>query len=1004
MPDFQWVELFQQLFGNEIVKWILIVLFPLAVLFAFLWLIKGIIEITKSTFIPLFYDKDKKRRIRRRQRFADYIETEIRRINQREDWSDFHFAELEAEVETEGRSNAFSFIPFIKSTTRGLRKEKSLSKALRTSQERFMLLEGDPGSGKSVALRHVALNMTKRAIKSKSEKSIIPIYLNLKELRRTHRQEISRELIQDFILKSLKRVNDRDVERFLEEEFQRGLENGTWFYLFDSFDEIPEILGAEDADAIIKKYADAIFDFLHGLNNCRGVVASRYFKGPGKFGWPRFRVIKLTPSKQIELIKRSELQSSDEKLLIGNLEIANPEVRKMAANPLFLGLLITYFQSNKIFPTQGEIVFDAYINHRFVQDYERLRRRFHLEVEEIRRVAEAVAFCMSASDKLGLSPTRGNVKSALANLKIKTGNNFDDCLDALEFIKLGRSETGDVTGDQRIFTFSHRRFQEYFATKKVLESEKVSEEELLTNPRWRETTVVICQSQPLEDLIPILDTAWLLLSTYFEDIRNKLESLISEKELPNKEFPIEFPWPKRCLHVIGLLQDGFSNRKDDLPERIQKIAGSIVSLATLCGIMSDRIWALDVAGVIPPQALLEIIRPAINDKSYFLSEIAYRQVSKLEHIPHDINIWIKKAILKRMLANGLMKQNHVVFAQVSRLINSKDYIAVIRGIQFGYSLEIITSVIAGMTMFLFVLGSSYSGSPINIAISGNILNVLIGIIIMLAPFLITSEEDKTPTNYMFPVIARTTVLLGAVLFSLFITRNNFFIIYIILLYLSLVMPFLLISVDNIPFERGVFLSVFSPFFAISKVFKELAKSFRSVPFAKNKYWLIGLILITLVLCIVAIKGTQNRVIRVIMDRFAIVLGIALTILYGYPMPKILKSIREYLKDEAIWRTWIHSGHKEMDAEEMVVQLASFSWSNTVRYIRAIRERNLLIPSLESVAYIKQLIRIIEAPSTNSELSHVLQRLLVVIGDNKYTSELLDELFQLLEQTRARIQA
>lgn len=79
MPDFQWVELFQQLFGNEIAKWILIVLFPLAVLFAFLWLIKGIIEITKTTFIPLFYDKDKKRRIRRRQRFADYIETEIRR-------------------------------------------------------------------------------------------------------------------------------------------------------------------------------------------------------------------------------------------------------------------------------------------------------------------------------------------------------------------------------------------------------------------------------------------------------------------------------------------------------------------------------------------------------------------------------------------------------------------------------------------------------------------------------------------------------------------------------------------------------------------------------------------------------------------------------------------------------------------------------------------------------------------------------------------------------------
>lgn len=72
------------------------------------------------------------------------------------------------------------------------------------------------------------------------------------------------------------------MNKFVDDEFYSGLKNGTWFFLFNYFDEIPDILGAEDADKIIREYADAIYDFLHGLNACRGVVASRYFKRQDK--------------------------------------------------------------------------------------------------------------------------------------------------------------------------------------------------------------------------------------------------------------------------------------------------------------------------------------------------------------------------------------------------------------------------------------------------------------------------------------------------------------------------------------------------------------------------------------------------------------------------------------------------------------------------------------------------------------------------------------------------
>ena len=183
-------------------------------------------------------------------------------LNSQEDWKDYHFTELEAEVEAEGRRRFFWL-----SRYNTLRRERSLAKALEHSSERCILVEGEPGSGKSVALRHVALHMAEKAARSLSVHSVIPIYVNLKELERDVSTPIDRNLIEEFILVSLKQANDRDIERFLDEDFQEGMKNGVWFFLFDSFDEIPEVLSSTDVDEVIKDYSSAINDFLHGMNN-----------------------------------------------------------------------------------------------------------------------------------------------------------------------------------------------------------------------------------------------------------------------------------------------------------------------------------------------------------------------------------------------------------------------------------------------------------------------------------------------------------------------------------------------------------------------------------------------------------------------------------------------------------------------------------------------------------------------------------------------------------------
>jgi hypothetical protein len=210
-----------------------------------------IIIIWKETLWPLFHNQEQRQLIRKRQRFAQYILDEILRLNNIEEWKDYRFAELEAEVEAEGQKKS-SILPFFQIKQKGLRREKSLSRAFETTQERLILVEGNPGSGKSLALRHVAEKLARQAIKSSSKNSIIPLYINLKKLECPLNKLVDRELIESFAKEELNRVNDCEIERFLDDEFQRGIKEGGWLFLFDSFDELPDVLSSSEEDEVIK--------------------------------------------------------------------------------------------------------------------------------------------------------------------------------------------------------------------------------------------------------------------------------------------------------------------------------------------------------------------------------------------------------------------------------------------------------------------------------------------------------------------------------------------------------------------------------------------------------------------------------------------------------------------------------------------------------------------------------------------------------------------------------
>ncbi|MBX3751142.1 MAG: NACHT domain-containing protein, partial [Opitutaceae bacterium] len=175
---------------------------------------------------------------------------------------------------------------FLRIKSRGLRRVPSLLKGILDSADQLLLLTGEPGSGKSVAMRHLALELADRAIRSRAENCLIPLYVNLRELDFPTTKDLTPEFLRDFVIANVRR-GDGDLAQVIRERWNDYRDQGRWYFLFDSFDEIPSILHAPHGSRMIVECANALQAFQNANGPCRGIIASRlrdrHFKYPHGF-------------------------------------------------------------------------------------------------------------------------------------------------------------------------------------------------------------------------------------------------------------------------------------------------------------------------------------------------------------------------------------------------------------------------------------------------------------------------------------------------------------------------------------------------------------------------------------------------------------------------------------------------------------------------------------------------------------------------------------------------
>lgn len=212
-----------------VLKWVLLLLLGVAFLsWAVGSLLEGLakaLEAYKKSGLPLTLRGEKRAQVRRRQQFCKVLNSDLLTLAKAENWNDQYFTDLEAEVEAEGGYYATFLHKMLGHQSRGLRRVSSLMSAIELSTEQALLLVGQPGSGKSVALRHLAHQFAERGIRSADPLAIIPLYVNLKELSAVSDVEVNADSIKQFVLDNVRR-GDADTAAYVRQHWDDYRERG----------------------------------------------------------------------------------------------------------------------------------------------------------------------------------------------------------------------------------------------------------------------------------------------------------------------------------------------------------------------------------------------------------------------------------------------------------------------------------------------------------------------------------------------------------------------------------------------------------------------------------------------------------------------------------------------------------------------------------------------------------------------------------------------------------
>lgn len=539
---------------------------------------------------------------------------DLKSIDTKTNWSARYFTPLDAEVEINTRNGKE-------------RKVTDLLKAIRNSKKRMFLVLGIPGAGKSVALRKLCQDLAAEVDSTQK----IPVYINLREWhveeKWSEENPPTVEQLYDFIFRNLK---ERDIvtSKFFDKYFERLYETGRLYFVLDSFDEIPAVLDEKENSELIHQLSEVIFKFLKGARQeeAQGILASRLFRKP-THEFQAEVTLEIRPFTEQKIISTFEKYGILDQEIIKDLFRDRPELVPLARNPFSAILIAEYVENNQnaLPPNQSEMYAD-YFNRTLDSCSERLERK-GISKEDF--ITYTIEIASAMFKHYGLEASVPQLAQDLPEIPV------EDCIDILKFARLGRLGAGDDS----LFSFSHRRFTEYFSVQKLIaEDADLDLQAIPTDSQWRDALVLYCEVAPEEKATAIAEFCWNTISS------------------------IDNPQDMRVIHSMRFLRDAFQGRSEctsSFQEELYTHIDKLISPEQ--NIISSRI-SLELGSLLRNHDIDSLIRKTLQINNPLLNETTINTYRNLPRMSAELKEILKTHFSRKSLIEINKESKQLAFA------------------------------------------------------------------------------------------------------------------------------------------------------------------------------------------------------------------------------------------------------------------------------------------------------------------------------------------------------
>jgi hypothetical protein len=535
------------------------------------------------------------------KRVTESLSSNLKDIDIQTNWSALNFVPLDAEVELirDGKSRQ--------------KRVTDLLKAIKSSgSERLFLVIGDPGSNE--------VNKTGK----------IPIYINLKEWQDKWDRENtpSVEQLNNFVMQNLKK-RDIVTTEFFNKHYSRLYEQGRLYFILDSFDEIPSVLGEQENSVLIKQLSAVMHDFLSGARqNSQGIVSSRIFRRPTEEFKTR-TVLEIRPFSESKINQTFYKTLGYGESVVKQLFKERFDLLNLASNPFTASLLASYARNNQDnLPNTLLDLYESYFDGA-LNNSEEIIKSNKISKQIVEQVSLQIATVMF--DEHGFEVSISTLKERLHSNQAEY---VDQVIDVLQFARIGRRsrETG-------LFSFSHRRFCEFFVVKQMVNSEEALHlEDIPKDSQWRDTLVMYCQVANESQAFMIAEYCWSII---------KSSSDILDMQ---------------AIHCMRFLRDAFKARpsiiegfRDDLAMYLLK------SIESGKNVINSKI-SIECLGLLDKKHVDEGSSFAMKSNNIWLIENAIKSCRTLPTASKELQNSLRKYVKNLGFVNYLVKDNDLLFS------------------------------------------------------------------------------------------------------------------------------------------------------------------------------------------------------------------------------------------------------------------------------------------------------------------------------------------------------